>query len=153
MKGFGGLDRALASTVHFITRNEYSEELPEFLTHIRTLGIEIVYVDFACTPTLFHLVTKIAQDLSLRHTLYNEKFCLLQLLDDLMGLATSADGVVIMIDHAGTWEKSQRREFYDFIETFLTQTDDWLSKKKPCYLLLQMEHDPRVSKAFCERAK
>jgi hypothetical protein len=148
MKGFGGLDRALSSSVHFISIDEIPGDLEIIITNLYEIGLKIGYVDYREAQNTFEVVSILANEIGLQHLPFNKKFFLLQFLDDMMGLSERADGVLILIDHANDWFLRSPREAFDFIETFLTQADCWLHRNKPCHLLLQVEADDRVGEIF-----
>jgi hypothetical protein len=148
MKGFGGLDRALSSSVHFVSADEIPGNLEIIITNLYDIGLRIGYVDYRKAQNSFEIVSVLANEIGLQHLPFNRRFFLLQFLDDMMGLSEQAAGVLILIDHANDWFLRSPREAFDFIETFLTQADSWLERKKPCHLLLQIEADDRVAVAF-----
>ena len=73
---------------------------------------------------------------------------LVRWLDDLISLAYTTTGVVIVLDNAGPAFSNHRRHFTQMIEAFLVQFHHWLEQEVPCHLCLQMSPNPLVAQLF-----
>ena len=69
-------------------------------------------------------------------------------LDDLISLAYSTTGVVIVLDNADQVCAKHRRHMTQLMEAFLVQVHHWLEQKVPCHLCFQMSPHPLVAKLF-----
>jgi len=124
------------------------DDLETIITLLYESGVKVGYVDYRKAQSTFEIVSILASEIGLLHLPYNERCSRMQFLDGMIGLSHRENGVLLFVDHAYDWILTDRREAFNFIETFLTQADDWLLKNKPCHLLLQIEADDRVEQVF-----
>jgi hypothetical protein len=151
MRGYWDIDRSTSHCVTFIEAAEVEEELIEFIAQLRQREFRIAYVDCAEFRTRpWEIGSEIGFKLKTDHPQYHEgeELNLVRWLDDLISLAYSTPGVVIVLDNADQVFTEHRRHVTQLIEAYLVQFHHWLEQKVPCHLCLQMSPHPLVAKLF-----
>jgi hypothetical protein len=151
MRGYWDINRSTSHCVTFVEGEEVDEELREVVEELRTRGFRIAYVDctqYADRP--WEIGTAIGFELNTDNPPYHEgqELNLVRWLDDLISLAYTTPGVVIVLDNAGSGFTKHRRHFTELIEAFLVQFHHWLEQRVPCHLCLQMSPNPLVAQLF-----
>lgn len=151
MRGYRDIDRSTSHCVSFVESEEVEDELIELVRGLRERGFRIAYVDcaeFESRP--WEIGSEIGLQLRTDHPPYHEgnELNLFRWLDDLISLAYSTPGVVIVLDNADRVFVKHRRHLTQLMEAFLVQFHHWLEQKVPCHLCLQMSPHPLVRKLF-----
>jgi len=151
MRGYWDIGKSTSHCVTFVETEEVDDDLVELVANVRQRGFRIAYVDcerFRERP--WEIGSEVGFQLKMAHPPYHEKneLNLVRWLDDLISLAYSTQGVVIVLDNADRVFEKHRRHMTQLIEAFLIQFDHWLDKKVPCHLCLQMSPHPLVARLF-----
>jgi hypothetical protein len=156
MRGYWDINRSTSHCIAFVEAAEVDEELREIVDEIRARAFRIAYVDcsqFAERP--WEIGSAIGLALKTDHPPYheNEELNLVRWLDDLVSLAYTTAGVVIVLDNVEPVFSRHRRHFTELIEAFLVQLHHWLERGVPCHLCLQMSPNPLVAQFFCDTSE
>lgn len=151
MRGYWDIDRSTSHCVTFVEAVEVDDELIEFVAGLRERGIRIAYVDYArFKDRPWEIGSEIGFRLKTEHPPYHDtsELNLVRWLDDLISLAYSTPGVVMVLDNADQVFTAHRRHMTQLMEAFLVQFHHWLEQKVPCHLCFQMSPHPLVGKIF-----
>jgi hypothetical protein len=151
MRGYWDIDRSTSHCVTFVETEEVDDELVEFVAGIRQRGFRIAYVDCArFRECPWEIGSQVGFQLQTQHPPYHEanELNLVRWLDDLIPLAFSTPGVVIVLDNADQVFAKHRRHLTQLMEAFLLQVHHWLEQKVPCHLCFQMSPHPLVAELF-----
>ena len=149
MRGYGGIDMAISACVHFVRGDEVDEGLEPLVQHLKQREVTIGYMSYGSgSNDLSAVINELGQSLALTGAPYSSQRPLLRFIDDLIALSRRASGLVIVIDNAGTFLRSDPYGLFDLTEAFLVQFDDWFLAKKPCHLCFQLEPCDLVKKVF-----
>ena len=145
MRGYNDISRSTSACVHFVDAEEVELEDSDCFEEARHAGCQIVYVDclrFLHEPWL--IPSEIGNHAKTDHPPYHEgsNANLVRWLDDLISLAHSTPGLVMVLDNAGELFSVHRKFATDLIEAFLIQFHHWLERGKPCHLCFQMSPSP-----------
>ena len=154
MRGYSDIERSTSHCVTFVEAREVEdgrEELIELVERIRSIGFRIAYVD--CSKYLdrpWEIGSAIGYLLRTDHPPYHEdsELNLVRWLDDVISLAYTTPGVVIVLDNAEQVLLQHRRHVTEMIEAFLVQVHHWHEQKIPCHFCLQMSPHPMVAQLF-----
>ncbi|HEU5295986.1 MAG TPA: hypothetical protein VFU71_14485 [Burkholderiaceae bacterium] len=151
MRGYWDIDRSTSHCVTFVEASEVDNELIEFVAAIRRRGFRIAYVDcskFKDRP--WEIGSELGYQLKTDHPPYHEahELNVVRWLDDLIWLAHSTPGVVMVLDNAHLVFGEHRRHMTQLLEAFLVQVHHWLERKVPCHLCFQMSPHPLVKELF-----
>jgi hypothetical protein len=147
MRGYSDITRATSSCLHFVDASEVDPEDRESFSEARAGGSVIVYLNCAEFVGRHWLIpSEIGRIASMDHHPYHEgtEANWVRWLDDLISLAHSRDGLVLVLDNAHTVFVPQLRFFTSMIEAFMIQFHHWSEREKPCHLCFQLSPTPLV---------
>jgi len=156
MRGYADITRSTSACVHFVDANEVHEEDRDLITHARASGTMFVYVD--CVAFLdrpWEIPSAIGTLAKTNHPPYHDgdKVRWVRWLDDLISLAHTSPGLVIILDNADQLFARHRKLATEMIEAYLIQFHHWLERNKPCHLCFQMSSTPLLRSWFMTRAE
>ena len=151
MRGYSDLDRSTSHCVTFIDEGDFDSDDQELVRRVRTLGYRIAYIDCdEYTNKYWEIPTAIGRQVGTDHPPYHEgtEANLARWLDDLITLAYSTPGLVVVLDNAHLLWSTHRKFMSELMEAYLVQFHHWLEQKVPCHLCFQMVPSPLVRKWF-----
>jgi hypothetical protein len=151
MRGYSDIDRSTSHCLTFIDEGDLDLEDQELAGRVRKLGYRIAYIDCAeYANKHWEIPTDIGRQLGTDHPPYHEgtESNFARWLDDLISLAYSTAGLVIVLDNAHLLWSSQRKFMSELMEAYLVQVHHWLEQKVPCHLCFQMVPSPLVRQWF-----
>ncbi|NRF72457.1 hypothetical protein HLB44_36460 [Aquincola sp. S2] len=155
MRGYTDIPRSTSHCVVFIDEGEIDPEDVELVQQVREQGYRIAYIDCATYEDRhWEIPSHIGAQIATHHPPYHEgrEANLARWLDDLIALAYSTPGLIIVLDNAFVLWNSQRKFMSELMEAYLIQVHHWLEQKVPCHLCFQMVPSPLVRQWFATSA-